>query len=51
MAGLLYAAGRNEVARGALADYGELDGAGGVPWGRALSAEEVDQVIASTATT
>ena len=40
MAGLLHAARRNEVARGALADYGELDGAGGVPGGRALSAEE-----------
>jgi hypothetical protein len=49
MAGLAYAAGRNNVARGHIADYGALDGAGGVPSGMALSAEEVHQLIATTA--
>ncbi|MGH2816862.1 MAG: S8 family serine peptidase [Actinomycetota bacterium] len=49
MAGLIYAAARNEVAKDALADYGELDGEGGVPAGRSISAEEVDQIISSTA--
>ena len=49
MAGVTYAAGRNAVAKGALADYGVLDGPGGVPAGHALSAEEVKQLIATTA--
>jgi hypothetical protein len=49
MAGVTYAAGRNAVARGNLQDYGTLDGPGGVPAGHALSAEEVKQLIVTTA--
>jgi len=49
MAGLAYAAARNSVARGQLADYGALDGPGGVPAGFGLSAEEVHQLVATTA--
>jgi hypothetical protein len=49
MAGLAYAAARNAVAAGTLKDYGILDGAKGVAEGHALSAEELDQLIATTA--
>ncbi len=49
MAGLIYASARNQVAKGQLDDYGTLDGAGGVPAGRAVSAEEIDQIISTTA--
>ncbi|HWH29669.1 MAG TPA: S8 family serine peptidase, partial [Mycobacteriales bacterium] len=49
MAGLAYAAARNAVDGGRLDDYGVLDGAGGVPAGNALSAEEVKQLIVTTA--
>lgn len=49
MAGLIYAAARNAVARGEIDDYGSLDGAGGVTAGRGVSAEEVDQIISTTA--
>lgn len=49
MAGMIYAAAKNGVARGDIDDYGSLDGAGGVPAGRGVSAEEVDQIIATTA--
>jgi Subtilase family len=49
MAGLIYAAAKNGVATGTISDYGALDGAGGVVSGRGVSAEEVDQIIASTA--
>jgi hypothetical protein len=49
MAGLAYASARNAVAAGTIADYGALDGIGGVPAGRGLSAEEVDQLISTTA--
>ena len=49
MAGLIYSAARNSVAGGAIADYGALDGSGGVAPGRGVSAEEVDQIIATTA--
>ncbi len=49
MAGLIYSAAKNGVATGAIADYGALDGAGGVASGRGVSAEEVDQIIATTA--
>ena len=50
MAGLIYSAARNELAKaGPLQDYGVLDGPGGVPPGMGLSAEELDQVIATTA--
>ena len=49
MAGLAYSAARNAVDRGRLADYGRLDGKGGVPRGQALSAEEVHQLITRSA--
>ena len=49
MAGLIYSAARNKLAQGVITDYGALDGAGGVPEGRAVSAEEVDQLISTTA--
>lgn len=49
MTGLVYSAARNAVAKSLIGDYGALDGAGGVPAGRALSAEEVDQIISTTA--
>jgi hypothetical protein len=49
MAGVAYAAGRNAVTAGRLQDYGLLDGPGGVPAGHALSAEEVKQLIVTTA--
>ncbi|HLF69808.1 MAG TPA: S8 family serine peptidase, partial [Actinomycetota bacterium] len=49
MAGLAYGAGRNALALGAISDYGNLDGPGKVPAGRALSAEEIHQLIATTA--
>ena len=49
MAGLIYAQARNGVAQGTLDDYGALDGASGVTPGRGVSAEEVDQIIATTA--
>lgn len=49
MAGLLYAAAKNAGASGLIADYGALDGPGGVPAGRGLSAEEADQLIATSA--
>src|SRR5438132_12666475 len=49
MAGLIYSAARNSVASGTIADYGALDGSGGVTPGRGVSAEEVDQLIATPA--
>ncbi|GAC1442405.1 MAG: hypothetical protein NVSMB55_13040 [Mycobacteriales bacterium] len=49
MAGLAYAAARNAVAQHKIADYGTLDGPGGVPAGFGLSAEEIHQLIATTA--
>lgn len=49
MAALLYSAARNAVATGTIADYGALDGPAGVRAGQGLSAEEVDQIIATTA--
>lgn len=49
MAGLIYSAARNAVTKGAIADYGVLDGTGKVPEGRGVSAEEVHQVISTTA--
>ena len=49
MAGMAYATARNAVAQGRLADYGVLDGPGGVPAGRGLSAEEIKQLVSTTA--
>jgi hypothetical protein len=49
MAGLIHSAARNALSRGTITDYGVLDGSGGVPAGRAISAEEVDQIISTTA--
>ncbi len=49
MAGLIYGAARNEVARGSLADYESLNCLNEVTAGRAVSAEEVDQIISTTA--
>jgi hypothetical protein len=54
VAGLMYSAAKNRLTRngangvvgGTLGDYGALDGPGGVPEGRVLSAEEVDQLVA-----
>jgi hypothetical protein len=55
VAGLMYSAAGNRYARNGnvladqLLDYGSLDGAGGVPEGRILSAEEIDQIVSRTA--
>lgn len=49
MAGLAYSAARNAVAQHKIQDYGVLDGSGGVPAGFGLSAEEVHQLVATTA--
>lgn len=57
VAGLVYSAARNRFAANVggdplnppLQDYGVLDGEGGVPGGRILSAEEIDQLVARTA--
>jgi hypothetical protein len=49
MAGLAYSTARNAVTQGKIKDYGVLDGTGGVPAGFGISAEEVHQLVATTA--
>jgi hypothetical protein len=49
MAGLAYSAAKNALAQGKIQDYGVLDGPAGVPAGGAISAEELHQLIATTA--
>ncbi|MCA1722561.1 MAG: FG-GAP-like repeat-containing protein [Actinobacteria bacterium] len=49
MAGLAYSTARNAVAQRKIKDYGVLDGSGGVPAGFGLSAEEIHQLVATTA--
>ena len=49
MAGLIYAAARNEVALGNIDDYNALNCLNSVTAGRGVSAEEVDQLISTTA--
>lgn len=49
MAGLAYSTARNAVALGKISDYGSLDGSGGVQAGFGISAEELHQLVATTA--